>query len=184
MPRALWDAPFAVLAHSTTGPEPVFVYANAKGLELFECTWGELIGLPSRQSAAEEQQASPPACVLVAGDLRGTHGLPRPLDPAPSRAYGEAGWPGIPSSSLPPAPSIHPPTHPFPQVQDERTALLAAALEKGFVDNYEGDRRTLKGRAVHVSACTLFNVDAPSGEQGVVVACCVVCWWVWVGVGG
>ncbi len=48
--RALWLAPYAVLSHGT-GADPLFTYANRTALELFEMSWSELIGLPSRQSA-------------------------------------------------------------------------------------------------------------------------------------
>ncbi|KAK9821324.1 hypothetical protein WJX81_003581 [Elliptochloris bilobata] len=56
--RALWEAPFAVLAHDKfLSPEPSFTYANKVALELFEATWEEIIGTPSRRSAEEEAPA-------------------------------------------------------------------------------------------------------------------------------
>jgi len=54
--RLLFDAPFAVLSHDTAA-DPVFNYANLKGLELFELTWDELCVLPSRLSAELPDQA-------------------------------------------------------------------------------------------------------------------------------
>ena len=53
----LWNAPFAILAHDTSAdPEPTFVYGNSMALNLFECTWDELIGTPSSKSAAPEKE--------------------------------------------------------------------------------------------------------------------------------
>lgn len=48
--KQLYHAPFVLLSHDTNA-EPVFNYANAKGLELFELSWEELTQLPSRLSA-------------------------------------------------------------------------------------------------------------------------------------
>ncbi len=48
--RALYDAPFVVLAHDSA-PDPLFFYANRRAQQLFEMTWEELVALPSRQSA-------------------------------------------------------------------------------------------------------------------------------------
>ena len=42
--------PFAIVAHNSS-PDPIFFYANAKALELFEMTWEEFTALPSRLSA-------------------------------------------------------------------------------------------------------------------------------------
>ncbi|CAK0783440.1 hypothetical protein CVIRNUC_006639 [Coccomyxa viridis] len=56
--RALWEAPFAVLSHNRfEDDEPKFTYANQAALDLFEAKWEELIGLPSRQSAADDPVA-------------------------------------------------------------------------------------------------------------------------------
>ena len=46
----LYDAPFVVLAHGTE-PDPLFNYANLAAQSLFERSWEELVGLPSRLSA-------------------------------------------------------------------------------------------------------------------------------------
>lgn len=48
--RLLFHAPFAVLTHDTAA-DPVFNYGNLKALLLFEFSWQELSGLPSRMSA-------------------------------------------------------------------------------------------------------------------------------------
>jgi hypothetical protein len=52
----LFNAPFVLLSHDTA-PDPLFNYANAKGLELFELNWQELLALPSRLSAEPCNQA-------------------------------------------------------------------------------------------------------------------------------
>jgi PAS domain S-box-containing protein len=44
------DAPFGVLAHDGA-PDPLFVYANATALQMFEYSWDEMVGMPSRLSA-------------------------------------------------------------------------------------------------------------------------------------
>lgn len=46
------DAPIPVLAHNTK-PDPCFIYANKAAQRLFGYDWDEIIGLPSRHSAAE-----------------------------------------------------------------------------------------------------------------------------------
>ncbi|KAK9905039.1 hypothetical protein WJX75_008391 [Coccomyxa subellipsoidea] len=58
MAKALWEAPFAVLSHDKfENEDPVFTYANKAALDLFEATWDELVGMPSRKSAADEPDA-------------------------------------------------------------------------------------------------------------------------------
>lgn len=103
--QALWEAPFAVLAHDTSEPEPVFVYANQAALTLFEADWDELIGTPSSKSA-------------------------EPVD----------------------------------AIQEDRSAALKAALENGYIDDYEGWRQSFKGTRFKISRATVFNVEAPGGE--------------------
>ncbi len=51
----LYEAPFGLLAHDTS-PDPVFTYANLAVQQLFEYTWDEFVGLPSRMSAGEEDR--------------------------------------------------------------------------------------------------------------------------------
>lgn len=48
--KALFYAPFAVVSHNTEN-DPVFNYANAKALQLFEMDWEEFTRTPSRLSA-------------------------------------------------------------------------------------------------------------------------------------
>lgn len=48
--KAIYYAPFVVLSHNTE-KDPVFNYANLKGQELFEMSWSEFMGFPSRKSA-------------------------------------------------------------------------------------------------------------------------------------
>lgn len=56
---ALWlyeNAGFCVLAHDTQA-DPRFVYANKAAQMLFEYSWDEFIGLPSRLSAEPAEQS-------------------------------------------------------------------------------------------------------------------------------
>ncbi|MGZ4958595.1 MAG: MEKHLA domain-containing protein [Methylomonas sp.] len=46
----LFNADFALLSHNTDD-DPLFNYGNRTALELFELSWDELIGMPSRFSA-------------------------------------------------------------------------------------------------------------------------------------
>jgi PAS domain-containing protein len=46
----LYQAPFVVLSHGIE-PDPLFNYANRAAQSLFELTWDEFVGLPSRLSA-------------------------------------------------------------------------------------------------------------------------------------
>lgn len=48
--RALYHAPFVVLAHDA-GDDPRFTYANLAAQALFELPWPEIVGMPSRYSA-------------------------------------------------------------------------------------------------------------------------------------
>lgn len=55
--EALYGAPFVLLAHNrfqegVTDPE--FIYANHAALQLWEATWEQLIGMPSRKSASDD----------------------------------------------------------------------------------------------------------------------------------
>lgn len=50
------DAGFCVLAHDTEA-DPRFVYANRAAQMLFEYSWDEFIGLPSRLSAEPAEQS-------------------------------------------------------------------------------------------------------------------------------
>jgi hypothetical protein len=59
LPEAMYKAPFVCLAHNKFEEgvtDPTFTYANRAALQLFEGTWEELVGLPSRLSADEAAQ--------------------------------------------------------------------------------------------------------------------------------
>jgi hypothetical protein len=53
----LYYAPFVLLSHNTDS-DPIFNYANAQGLQLFELNWQQLITLPSHASAEAVNQAA------------------------------------------------------------------------------------------------------------------------------
>ena len=53
----LYYAPLVLLSHNTES-DPIFNYANAQGLQLFELNWQQLIALPSRASAETSNQAA------------------------------------------------------------------------------------------------------------------------------
>lgn len=53
--RALFEAPFAVLAHNTAS-DPLFVYGNRTALDLWEVDLPTLLTMPSRQSAESDVQ--------------------------------------------------------------------------------------------------------------------------------
>ncbi len=48
--RAMWEAPFAIVAHGTEA-DPVFFYGNRYALQCFEMSFDEFARLPSRFSA-------------------------------------------------------------------------------------------------------------------------------------
>ena len=54
--QELFACGFPVLAHGT-GNDPKLSYANAAALQLWETTWEELIGMPSRLTAPESERA-------------------------------------------------------------------------------------------------------------------------------
>jgi len=67
--QALWNAPFAVVAHGT-GSDPVFFYGNKLALRLFEMSFDGFTQLPSRLSAeplAQQERASLLARVTAQG---------------------------------------------------------------------------------------------------------------------
>ncbi|QNI56712.1 bacterial MEKHLA protein [Synechococcus sp. BIOS-E4-1] len=58
--KDLFSSEMAVLAHDNS-PDPLLIYANATALRLWERSWQEMIGMPSRCTAEEgarEQRAS------------------------------------------------------------------------------------------------------------------------------
>lgn len=50
--QQLFNADFALLSHNADS-DPLFNYGNRTALELFELSWDELIGMPSRFSAEQ-----------------------------------------------------------------------------------------------------------------------------------
>ncbi len=54
---ALWNAPFAIVAHGTEA-DPVFFYGNRYALEHFEMSFADFARLPSRLSAEPVNQES------------------------------------------------------------------------------------------------------------------------------
>jgi PAS domain-containing protein len=50
--KRVYQAEFALLSHNADG-DPLFNYANQTAQELFEYSWSELMGMPSRFSAEE-----------------------------------------------------------------------------------------------------------------------------------
>lgn len=55
--RRVFLAPFIVVSHDARD-DPIFTYGNLAALRLWEMSWQEFVTLPSRKSAAEDQQAS------------------------------------------------------------------------------------------------------------------------------
>ncbi|MEN9206794.1 MAG: MEKHLA domain-containing protein [Gloeomargarita sp. GMQP_bins_120] len=53
--QCLFEAPFVLVSHDAQ-PDPCFNYGNRRALDLWETTWEQWIGLPSRLSAAPELQ--------------------------------------------------------------------------------------------------------------------------------
>lgn len=53
--QALWNAPFAIVAHGTE-PDPIFFYGNRYALEHFEMSFADFVRLPSRLSAEPANQ--------------------------------------------------------------------------------------------------------------------------------
>ncbi len=51
--QAMFDAPVAIVSHGTEA-DPIFRYANAAALELWEMDWEAFTSLPSRHSAEPE----------------------------------------------------------------------------------------------------------------------------------
>ena len=53
--QELFACGFPVLAHNCS-PDPKLTYANAAALQLWDSSWGELIGMPSRLTAPETER--------------------------------------------------------------------------------------------------------------------------------
>jgi len=100
---ALWHHPQPLVSHGTQA-DPVFCYANAAALQLWQMTWDDFVALPSRQSAEPE-----------------------------------------------------------PGIQSDRSALLAQALQTGYVADYRGIRISAKGQRFEISETILWNVTDVAG---------------------
>jgi hypothetical protein len=75
--QELYAAPFALLAHDGTD-DPRFTYANLTAQKLWERSWEDFIGLPSRLSAepdARQMRAEMLHRVLTDGYLNGYSGV-------------------------------------------------------------------------------------------------------------
>ncbi|MBA5866778.1 MAG: MEKHLA domain-containing protein [Nitrospira sp. CR1.3] len=53
--RMLFDAPFIVVSHGVEA-DPILNYGNQRALDLWEATWNELVGTPSRLTAEPVNQ--------------------------------------------------------------------------------------------------------------------------------
>ena len=53
--KQIFEAPYVLVAHNATS-DPVFQYANKKGLELFEMSWDEFTRLYSKYSAEPQNR--------------------------------------------------------------------------------------------------------------------------------
>lgn len=51
------------------------------------------------------------------------------------------------------------------QIQDERSAMLVAAKERGYYEHYSGKRVGFQGTKFTIKEATLFNVSSPTGER-------------------
>lgn len=103
--EALFRLPDPIVAHGTEA-DPVFRYANAAALALWEMDWESFTRLPSRRSAEAD-----------------------------------------------------------PAIQGDRSRLLAAALEKGWIDDYEGIRISATGRRFRIARTVLWNVVDRDGVR-------------------
>ena len=71
--QELFVCGFPVLAHGT-GSDPTLSYANAAALQLWETSWDELIGMPSRLTAPETEQAERRSALGKAEGLKAVKG--------------------------------------------------------------------------------------------------------------
>lgn len=101
VPSELYMLPAVVLCHDTA-VDPLFVYANAAAQKLWERSWEQFIGWPSRLTAPPQARAQRAAALAEDGVVRGYSGvrvaasgrLFRMRSPSPRR-WAEAGWPTV-----------------------------------------------------------------------------------------
>jgi hypothetical protein len=75
--EAMWNAPFAIVAHGTEA-DPIFFYGNQYALQNFEMSFEEFAQLPSRLSAepvAQEAREKALAKVAQTGYIDGYSGM-------------------------------------------------------------------------------------------------------------
>jgi hypothetical protein len=70
----LYDLPAVVLCHDTS-PDPRFVYANKAAQVLWERSWDDFIGWPSRLTAPPEHRTSRAQALAAKGVVRGYSGV-------------------------------------------------------------------------------------------------------------
>lgn len=70
----LYELPAVVLCHDTS-PDPVFVYANIAAQQLWERSWDDFIGWPSRLTAPPAHRTSRARALAAHGVVRGYSGI-------------------------------------------------------------------------------------------------------------
>ena len=63
--QELFACGFPVLAHDT-GSDPLIIYGNAAALQLWGLRWKQLMGMPSRLTAPEEEQSERQTALIEA----------------------------------------------------------------------------------------------------------------------
>ncbi len=74
VPSELYMLPAVVLCHDTA-VDPLFVYANAAAQKLWERSWEQFIGWPSRLTAPPQARAQRAAALAEDGVVRGYSGV-------------------------------------------------------------------------------------------------------------
>lgn len=74
VPSELYMLPAVVLCHDTA-VDPLFVYANAAAQKLWERSWEQFIGWPSRLTAPPQARAQRAAALAGDGVVRGYSGV-------------------------------------------------------------------------------------------------------------
>ncbi len=73
-PEELYDLPAVVLCHDTSA-DPLFVYANRAAQQLWERSWEDFIGWPSRLTAPPAEQPSRAQALASQTVVRGYSGI-------------------------------------------------------------------------------------------------------------
>lgn len=73
-PEDLYELPDVVLCHDAR-EDPVFVYANLAAQTLWERSWDQFIGWPSRLTAPPAERASRAQALAADGVVRGYSGI-------------------------------------------------------------------------------------------------------------